>query len=172
MGADQEADDSFDRWVAASQHALLRSAFLLTGDLGRAEDLVQDALVKVCLRWTRLRATNPDAYVRTVMYRTNISWWRSRRDSPVPTVRVPVPVAHDDATVRRLVVHGALGRLTDRQRAVLVLRYFDDLTETETAHVLGISVGSVKKHASLAKQQLLERAPELEEFVNRREQSP
>jgi DNA-directed RNA polymerase specialized sigma24 family protein len=62
--------------------SLLRSAYLLTGDLHRAEDLLQDALLKAALRWGRLRDGNPDAYVRTILYRDHISWWRRRRDSP------------------------------------------------------------------------------------------
>lgn len=82
---DENAD--FVDWVASRQHGLLRTAYLMTGDLHRAEDLLQDALVKVADRWRRVRDGNPDAYIRTILYRDNVSWWRKRRESPVAQVR-------------------------------------------------------------------------------------
>jgi RNA polymerase sigma-70 factor (sigma-E family) len=161
---------SFETWASARQHGLLRSAVLITGDIHRAEDLVQDALFKMALRWDRLRGGNPDAYVRTIVYRTHVSWWRARRETPVAHVQDTAgPI--DDAE-RPLIVQDALARLTAKQRAVLVLRYFDDLTESETAHVLGVSVGSVKKHAAVAKQRLREVAPELEDLADLRDDTP
>jgi RNA polymerase sigma-70 factor (sigma-E family) len=163
---------TFEAWASARQHALLRSAYLLTGDLHRAEDLVQEALLKVCLRWERLRDGNPDAYLRRIVYRSNISWWRSRREVAVESVERPAPPHDDDAQDRPLVVRAALMRLTSRQRAVLILRYYDDLTEQQTAAVLGVSVGSVKKHAAMARQRLRDIAPELAELVDGREQTP
>ena len=72
----------FTEWVAGHQRQLLRSAYLLTGDLHRGQDLVQEALVKVALRWARLRDGNPTAYARTIIVRDNISWWRRQRDVP------------------------------------------------------------------------------------------
>jgi len=161
---------SFEDWASARQHGLLRSAFLITGDIHRAEDLVQDALFKIALRWDRLRSGNPDAYVHTIVYRTHVSWWRARRETPVAHVQDTArPV--DDAE-RPLIVQNALARLTAKQRAVLVLRYFDDLTETETALVLGVSVRSVKKQASAAKQRLRAIAPELKELADLRDDTP
>ena len=74
----------FTEWAAGHQRQLLRSAYLLTGDLHRAQDLVQEALVKVALRWPRLREGNPTAYARTIVVRDNISWWRRQRDVPTP----------------------------------------------------------------------------------------
>jgi len=71
---DENAD--FVDWVASRQHALLRTAYLMTGDLHRAEDLLQGALIKVADRWRRVRDGNPDAYIRTILYRDNVSWWR------------------------------------------------------------------------------------------------
>jgi RNA polymerase sigma-70 factor (sigma-E family) len=153
----------FTRWARARQPQLLRAAVLLTGDVGRAEDLVQEALVKVAARWGRLRDTNPDAYARTVLYHDHISWWRRRRHevvTDVPDVARP----QRGSAEQRLVVRRALAHLTPRQRAVIVLRYFDDLTERETAQVLGVSVGTVKSQTHLALRRLREAAPELAEL--------
>ena len=75
-------EEGFTEWAAGAQRRLLRSAYLLTGDLHRAQDLVQEALVKVALRWPRLRDGNPTAYARTIIVRDNISWWRRRREAP------------------------------------------------------------------------------------------
>jgi RNA polymerase sigma-70 factor (sigma-E family) len=161
---------SFESWAAARQHGLLRSAFLITGDIHRAEDLVQDALFKMAFRWDRLGGGSPDAYVRTIVYRTHVSWWRARRETPVANVQDTARQV-DDAELP-LIVQDALARLTAKQRAVLVLRYFDDLTETETALVLGVSVGSVKKQAAVAKQRLREVAPELKNLADLRDDTP
>ncbi len=79
-------DEEFTEWATGAQRQLLRSGFLLTGDLARAEDLVQEAPIKVALRWSRLRTGNPTAYSRTIMVRDNISWWRRHPDVPSPTV--------------------------------------------------------------------------------------
>jgi RNA polymerase sigma-70 factor (sigma-E family) len=139
-------EDEFTDWAAGVQRRLLRSAYLLTGDLHRAEDLVQEALVKVALRWARLRDGNPTAYARTVIVRDNISWWRRQREVPTPTPRDLAQVSSDPETA--LVVRRALDRLTPKQRAVVVLRHFDDLSEHDTAVILGVSVGTVKSQTS------------------------
>ena len=162
---------SFEAWASARQHGMVRSAYLLTGDLHRAEDLVQDALLKVALRWARLRGGDPDAYARTVIYRTNVSWWRAPRDTVVESVPDERRTPDDDGRERPMIVRTALARITARQRAVLVLRYLDNLTETQTGEVLGISVGSVKKHASIAKERLRELAPELVELTDGRDET-
>lgn len=153
----------FTEWVAGHQRQLLRSAYLLTGDLHRAQDLVQEALVKVALRWPRLRDGNPTAYARTIVVRDNISWWRRQRETPADLTPDLSAVSSDPTTA--LVLQRSLARLTPRQRAVLVLRHFDDLTERETAEVLGINVGTVKSTNATALARLREGAPELLDLI-------
>jgi RNA polymerase sigma-70 factor (sigma-E family) len=155
----------FSDWAGAHQRQLVRSAYLLTGDVGRAQDLVQEALTKVALRWDRLRTGNPLAYARTVIVHDNISWWRRRRDYPVADLGDGPAVSSDPDTA--LVVRRALARLTPSQRAVVVLRHFDDLTERETASTLGVSVGTVKSQNAAALARLRERAPELLDLIGR-----
>ena len=141
----------FAEFVAARSPALLRTAYLLTGDWAAGEDLLQTTLEQCWRRWGRLRG-NPEAYVRQAMLRTFLSWRRRRWTGEVPTQELP-EVGVDDATGAvddRDRVWQALLRLPRRQRAVVVLRYFDDLSESETAHALGISVGTVKSQASKA----------------------
>jgi RNA polymerase sigma-70 factor (sigma-E family) len=158
-------DDEFIEWTAGAQRKLLRSAYLLTGDLHRAEDLVQEALIKVALRWPRLRSQNPSAYARTVIVRDNVSWWRRRKDVPTPTLDDLAEVSSDPDVA--LVVQRALDRLTPKQRAVLVLRHFDDLSEAETAAALGVSVGTVKSQNAAALVRLRGGAPELLDLIGR-----
>jgi RNA polymerase sigma-70 factor (sigma-E family) len=141
----------FAEFVAARSPALLRTAYLLTGDWAAAEDLLQTTLEQCWRRWGRLTG-NPEAYVRQAMLRTFLSWRRRRWTGEMPTEELP-EVGVDDATGAvddRDRVWQALLRLPRRQRAVVVLRYFDDLSESETAHALGITVGTVKSQASKA----------------------
>lgn len=163
-GVDASDLEEFTRWARARQHHLLRAALLMTDDLARAEDLVQDALSQVAMRWSRLRDGHPDAYARKVIYHGNISWWRGRRREVLTGKLVDRP-APGDPTERRLLVRRALAALPPRQRAVVVLRYFEDLTERDTAAVLGVSVGTVKSQTHLALRRLREAAPELAEFL-------
>lgn len=156
-------DAGFTEWVAGHQRQLLRSAYLQSGDLHRAQDLVQEALVKVALRWPRLRDGNPTAYARTIIVRDNISWWRRRRESPNEISEDLSHVSSDPTTA--MVVQRSLARLAPRQRAVLVLRHFDDLTERETAEILGITVGTVKSTNAAALARLREGAPELLDLI-------
>jgi RNA polymerase sigma-70 factor (sigma-E family) len=160
--------ETFTAWASARQHALFRTAYLLTADRSRAEDLVQTALIKVATRWPRLRDGDPDAYARTCMVRDNISTWRRRRRELLvadpPEQVVSDSSAHVD---RRLAVASALATLSARQRTVLVLRYYMDLTEQQTADLLGLSVGTVKAHAHQALRRLRSAAPDLAEFVER-----
>lgn len=153
----------FTEWAEGAQRRLLRSAYLLTGDLHRAQDLVQEALVKVALRWPRLRDGNPTAYARTIIVRDNISWWRRQREAPGPEQSDLSAASSDPDTA--LVVQRSLARLTPRQRAVLVLRHFDDLSERETADALGIAVGTVKSTNADALARLREGAPELLDLI-------
>ena len=158
-------EPEFTDWMASVERQLLRSAYLLTGDLHRAEDLVQEALVKVALRWRRLRGENPTAYARTILVRDNVSAWRRRREKPFAEVVTDVAVSSDPET--EMVVRRALARLTPAKRAVLVLRHFDDLSERETAELLGVSIGTVKSQNSAALARLRTGAPELLDLIGR-----
>ena len=153
----------FDEFVHARGAALARTAFLLTGDHHLAEDLVQAALVQAARHWERID-TSPEAYVRKTMYHQNISWWRRRRfaESALGSYDAPAPAA--DPTLR-LTLEQALRLLTPRQRALLVLRYFEDLTEVQTAATLGISSGAVKSMSRQALRRLRTLAPELADLV-------
>lgn len=159
--------DTFTAWAAARRLALLRTAVLLTGDHGRAEDLVQEALTKVAQRWTRLVDGHPEAYARQIIVRDNISRWRRTRLEVVSAVQDSVSTSGAEvAADRRLVLLDALNRLTDRQRAALVLRYLDDLSEADTAAAMGVSPGTVKSTTHLALRRLRECAPELAELLH------
>jgi RNA polymerase sigma-70 factor (sigma-E family) len=154
--------ESFEAWARARQQTLVRNAYLMTGDFQRAEDLVQEALIRAAERWDVLQAGNPDAWVRTVMYRQNISWWRrTQRESTV--LRAPEAVTHPDSEAG-LLLRRALARLTTRQRAVLVLRFVEDLSVADAAAALGVTEGTVKKQTAVALERLRETAPELEEL--------
>ena len=135
----------FEEFVVARRGALLRTAYLLTGDHHDAEDLVQSALIKVVPKWARIK-DSPEGYVRQVLARESVNRWRGRRWREVATDVVPEAM-HPTHSTDRIALLEDLRRLSPRQRAVLVLRYFDDLTEADTAAALGISVGTVKSHA-------------------------
>jgi RNA polymerase sigma-70 factor (sigma-E family) len=153
-----DADD-FAEFVAARSGALLRTAYLLTGSHQDAEDLVQTALVKVVPKWGRLREHEP--YVRRVMVNESISRWRRGRWRETPTADVRDVTGAEPDLAGNVALRRALGELAPRQRAVIVLRYFDDLTEPATAEVLGIAVGTVKSHARDGLARLRELAPHL-----------
>jgi RNA polymerase sigma-70 factor (sigma-E family) len=141
---------------ATSRHgALYRYAYLLAGDRGLAEDLVQEALVKTYVAWRRMRdPNNAEAYTRRVITTTAISWWRRKSWHERPHDNIPDrPVDGDDATAR-IWLWNELGGLPARQRAAVVLRYYEDLTEAQTAEVLGCSVGTVKSQVSEALKKL------------------
>jgi RNA polymerase sigma-70 factor (sigma-E family) len=157
---------SFTAWAAARQHALMRTAFLLTGDWQRAEDLLQDALTKVALRWSRLVDGQPEAYARTILARDNISWWRRRgREVVVEAPPEPAAINATAASERRMLVTDALNHLTAKQRAILVLRFYEDLSVPQTAQELGISEGTVKSQTHAALARLRAQAPELAELL-------
>jgi RNA polymerase sigma-70 factor (sigma-E family) len=134
----------FEEFVAARSSRLLTTAYLLTHDHGRAEDLLQTSLAKLWLAWPRVE--DPDAYVRRVMVTTYASWWRRkwRGERPAETL----PESPTTTVERDPDVWSALARLPRGQRAVLVLRFYEDLTEAETARVLGCSLGTVKSQAA------------------------
>jgi RNA polymerase sigma-70 factor (sigma-E family) len=158
--------DEFAVFVRARTPALLRTAFLLTGDQHLAEDLVQSALVRTHQAWRRIGPfDHAEAYTRRAMYHLRVSWWRRRRPTESLSAAPPEPRgAGPDETARvdtRLALLAALRRLAPAQRAVLVLRYFDDCSEAEAAHLLGIRVGTVKSQTSKALARLRAVAPEL-----------
>jgi RNA polymerase sigma-70 factor (sigma-E family) len=164
------ADDEFDQFVRTRTHALLRSAYLLTGDQQLAEDLVQSALAKTHQSWKRLTDTgNAESYTRRTMYHLQVSWWRRRRVAEVMPERMPDRPRDDHAGVvsLRLALRAALEQLSARQRAVLILRFFEDRTEREVADLLGIRLGTVKSQTARALARLRTVAPELADVESR-----
>lgn len=166
---DAEAE-GFAQFVEARQRALQRTAWLLTGDWALAEDLVQTALVRSWPRWERIqRRDDPEIYVRRVMVNTWAGWRHRRWRAEHPAEAVPdKPAAGDlaaDATAR-VAVCGVLATLTDRQRIVLVLRVFDDLSEAQVAQMLDCAVGTVKSTMARALARLRE-DPQLSELMER-----
>jgi len=143
----------FADFVRDRSPELLRSAWLLTGDWHAAHDLVQVALEKTWPRWGK-RVDHPEAYVRRVMLTTYLSWRGRRWTAEIPTAQLPERTCPTEESDLRLALLTALSAMTPRQRAVIVLRYFDDLPEAEAARLLGCSIGSVKSHASRGLQQL------------------
>lgn len=172
--ADREA---FDAYVRARWHPLLRTAVLLTGDFHSAEDLVQETLVRAARHWHRVDAGAADAYVRRVMYTRSIDAWRWRRHQPDPVdvsgreLREGPATRWDgaDEATTRLTLLEALARLTPRQRAVLVVRFYEDRSEVEAARVLGCSVNTVKSQTRHALGRLRVLAPELASTFGREE---
>jgi len=163
---DGDAEREFREFVRADTPNLMRAAYLLTGDPHHAQDLVQSTLANVALHW-RAAAEHPHAYARKSLYHQAVSWWRWRGRRPETLfAALPDASARDDDgdRDRRLVVRAALSRLTPKQRAVLVLRYFEDLPESETAALLGCSVGTVKSQTRHALSRLRALAPELGEL--------
>jgi RNA polymerase sigma-70 factor (sigma-E family) len=151
---ERSAEADFEGFVARSARSLLRTAWLLTGDRGHAEDIVQTALERTARRWDRLSG-DPESYARRVVINLATDRFRRRR---ARVVEVPLSALADavntssGADIARVDLRdrllGDLRRLPPRQRAVLVLRYFDDLDEAQTAQVLGVSLGTVKSSAS------------------------
>jgi len=143
----------FEEYAAARWPALYRTALLLTGQPAEAEDLAQTTLVKVYAAWAKVsRADAPDAYVRRMLVNELTSDRRrgARRASLLPAPVPPADLARHDDPAQRLDLWNQVLALPPRQRAVLVLRFYEDLTETQTAHVLGVSVGTVKSQAHAA----------------------
>jgi RNA polymerase sigma-70 factor (sigma-E family) len=143
--------DSFDRFVAESTTGLLRTAYLMVGDLHEAEDLVQETLLKVARRWSRVRRMDhPCAYARRILVNLALrgSPKRSRRRAELSQQHYEEHAAAVAPLETHDEIRGALAALPPRQRAVLVLRYFLDLPEAEVAAALQCSLGTVKSTAS------------------------
>lgn len=149
-----ERPASFDDFVTGRSSALWRSAWLLTGDAQRAEDLVQTALAKTYPHFSRI-GDGFEGYVRTAMFRTYLSWWRRRWTAELPADVDRGSVEGPDLALRED-VRRALAGLPRQQRAVVVLTYFDDLTHPQAAEVLGVSVGTIKSTLSRALAKLRE----------------
>jgi RNA polymerase sigma-70 factor (sigma-E family) len=148
-----DRDASFREFVLRRGPALSRVAYLLTGDHQLAEDLLQTALARSVPRWSRLVAAgDPEAYVRRIMVNERTTWWRRGRYERVGHVDLgPEPATgadEADRVVLRASLLAALSRLTPRQRTVLVLRFYADLSVEDTAHALGCSIGTVKSTTS------------------------
>lgn len=146
-------DREFSDFVAGSQRRLVHFADLLTGDHARAEDLVQDALVKAYAAWPRIKPGAAESYVRRCILNGRTDWWRRRssRERPIADhVEQTAPADRDAELDRRLVVLASLARLTTRERTVIAMRYYLELSEAEIATELGIAPGTVKSAAARA----------------------
>ena len=146
-------DPDFRDYVQTRRQSLLRTAYLLTGNLADAEDLVQSALAKTYLAWDRIEDRGAlDGYVRRAIINTHISSWRRRRLQEYPTDELPDQAVADHATSSDLqeTLRRAVDRLPRRMRAVVMLRYYEDMTEAEVAEALGVSLGTVKSTVARA----------------------
>ena len=157
---DREAE--LNEFVSARGAALSRAAYLLTGDHQSAEDLVQETYVVLVRRWQKSGGVDPEAYVRRILYSRFVDGYRRRRLFELPWATPPEGPGDDEpgAATDRLTLRDALDRLTPKQRAVLVLRFYEDLTETQTASVLGVSPNTVKTQARVALQRLRQLVPD------------
>ncbi|MET9316789.1 SigE family RNA polymerase sigma factor [Kribbella sp. NPDC003505] len=145
----------FEAWVTEKADALLRFAYVLTGDANLAEDAVQDALTTACARWTRVsRADDPEAYVKRMVVNAHISWWRRfrRREAPVDD---PVRTARavGDGTAARAeseAIWALCATLPDKQRAAVVLRFYEELSYAEIAQLLHCAEATARSHVHRA----------------------
>lgn len=157
---DREAE--LREFVSARGAALSRAAYLLTGDHQAAEDLVQDTYVALVRRWQKSGLVDPEAYVRRILFSRFVDGRRRRRLRELPWPSPPDTRGGDEAgtSTDRLTLRDALGRLTPKQRAVLVLRFYEELTEVQAAAALGISANKVKSQTRVALHRLRELAPD------------
>lgn len=148
VGVDENRYPGLQDFVSGRGPALSRAAYLLTGDHDAADDLVQSAVLRLLRHWKRVQDGDPEAYVRVIMYHLHVSWRRRRRVTEDLGAPPPDRSGADPhpGTLLRLSLDRALGRLSPRQRTVLVLRFYEDLSEEQVAQALGCSVGSVKRH--------------------------
>ncbi|CUR59167.1 putative RNA polymerase sigma-E factor [metagenome] len=152
-------EDEFSDFVRAHSATLFRTAYLMTGDYQRAEDLLQTTLVRVYQRWTRVAAMDrPVGYARKVLVSQASSWWRRRssHESPLELLDGPVSGGQLEEVPEHERVWQAVLSLPPRQRAVTVLRYYEDLSEAEIAETLSMAPGTVKSHGHAARQRLAE----------------
>lgn len=150
-----ELDPQFAAYVRERRPALVRFALALAGNPADAEDLVQNALTRTALRWRSVRnRDNPDAYVKQAIVRQHINHWRRWGSRELPTGTLPERPDPPVDVETRTAVWDALSALPPRQRAVIVLRYYEDLSEAQIAQALGCSQGTVKSQASKAMRHL------------------
>ncbi|NUW30761.1 SigE family RNA polymerase sigma factor [Nonomuraea sp. SMC257] len=145
-------DDGFAEYVAHRHLRLCRMAYLLTRDWGTAEDVVQTALAKAWLAWRRIEG-NPDPYVYRIIVNTHASWWRRRWRGEVPAATLPETADLRDPAAEvddQAALWSAIGTLSPRQRAVIVLHYFEGRTLAQVAEIVGCSLGAVKSQLSRA----------------------
>jgi RNA polymerase sigma-70 factor (sigma-E family) len=168
----QRTEREFTAFVNERGAALLRIAYALTGDRHGAEDLLQSALAKTYVRWSRIRG-DAEPYVRRVLYHDQVSGWRRRARRPeVPVAAVPdlaTGTDDDHETTVRLLLRDALLLLPPRQRAVLVLRYLEDLSVEQTAELLDCRIGTVASQTSRALAKLRQLVPTFDDLVQRTE---
>ncbi|MEV0155292.1 SigE family RNA polymerase sigma factor [Micromonospora sp. NPDC050686] len=177
MAARDPLEEEFREFVAARSPALLRTAYLLAGDWATAEDLLQTALTKTYLAWKRLGGIEAiEPYARRVLVNTSTSWWRRRWHGERPTDVLPERAGADEIEQQldRDVLWRHLTALPARQRAVLVLRFYEDMSEAQTAALLEISTGTVKSQTSRALATLRRRLGETEaaELAERESAAP
>ncbi len=146
--------DSFEEYVTASSGRLLRFAYVLCGDRFLAEDLVQDVLSRTHRHWRRVESENPDAYLRTALVRAHLSWRRRRMSTEKVLAEPPEPGAGSVDFTQQLAsrdeLWSLLASLPKAQRAVMVLRFYEDLDDRRIAEVLGCAPVTVRVHASRA----------------------
>ena len=163
VGRRADRDAEFTEYLTARQPSLLRTAYLLTGDRHQAEDILQTSLAKLYLAWHKVNdRSSVDAYVRRIMVNENNSLWRRGwKKREYAAEQLPEGDPHHDSYDEGLgaALWGVVQTLPPKARAVVVLRYYEQLSETETADVLGISVGTVKSQCSRALAALRERVP-------------
>lgn len=161
---------TFEEYVLVRGPALLRLARLLADDDARAEDLVQDTLVRVYPRWARIvRTEQPDLYVRRTLVNVNASWWRRRssreRPAEISADAGPRLADHGQPTAERVALWNRVRALSHRQRAVIALRYYEDLDDERIAQVLGCTRATVRTHATRALAALRVDLRDLEELA-------
>jgi RNA polymerase sigma-70 factor (sigma-E family) len=165
----------FAEFAHARAGALQRAAYLMVGDAQLAQDLVQEALTKTYVAWPRLRdPRNAEAYCRKAITTTAISWFRRKGwNNERPTEHLPDDagrtVGHESSIAERDAVWRELQQLPPRQRAALVLRYYEDLSEAQTAEAMGCAVGTVKSQVSAALTKLRERLGEDVDLISTEE---
>jgi RNA polymerase sigma-70 factor (sigma-E family) len=163
---DAEIRQDFAAYLHARSGVLFRTAMAVTGHRQQAEDLLQAALERALRHWPRIRSGDPDAYLRRTMYRLHVSWWRRpthRRE--LPTDQVPDHPGLPDEPGRvdtGLALRAALRRLAPRSRAVLVLRFFEDLPDEEIAEILGCRPSTVRSQIARALARLRVLCPDID----------